>query len=112
MTEDQTKVWNVVRRRVGRENAICMADLALHALGSSGATRQAQKIISQLRNAPHFLPIGSSSCKPNGFYLASSLKELKCTTREMINRGANTIKTARAIEKNYAKYSEQLDFFE
>lgn len=110
LTDDQARVWGILRTRRGRSRAIPMPDLARLVFGDDSPThtRRVQKIIEQLRN-DHHLPIGSSSAKPNnGYWLQVELEELDKTYYELLHRAFSTIKSARAIYRHRAELAGQL----
>ena len=83
---------------VGRDRAISMPDLARCIFNNPRQTRQIQRAINELRSGGH--PIGSSSNKPNGYWIENDVESIRRTRQELMARALNTMRTARALRRH------------
>ena len=96
LTDDQRRVWDIVRRRQGRAAAIPMPDVARLAFGDETQTRRVQDTIHEL--VVNRYPVGSSCGKPNGYYRIENLDDLLHTRTQNKNRAIKVFQRDRAYE--------------
>lgn len=89
------KVLGIIRRHVGRANAVSMHSIA-DAVGISA--RDVQAIVKFLVEERE-CAIGTSTARPFGYYSIRGLAELETNYRHFIRRGLSNIKHARAYMK-------------
>lgn len=96
MTESERRVWDLLRTRRGREEAI---SLPLLARAVSIPERELQNIVRDLI-IKHHKPIGSTSGKPSGYYLCVSEEDLRRNHEQNKKRGLRLLARAWAFKKD------------
>lgn len=103
LSKEQRVVLEAIKSRPGRRNTVSMSMLAslVYGNGLPFSTRRLQKVIHDLTRLGY--PIGSSTGKPNGYYLIVDLEELRRTMSQLDHRIMNLSRRRAALRKHEAK---------
>ena len=94
MTDDEARVWDVVRTCKGRGLALTIQVVADRA---GVKHRRTQQIVQDLIRK-RAKPIGSSSAKPPGYYVITDAAELDEAYRSLRNRGIKCLVRAAKLK--------------
>ncbi len=95
LSDEEYRVWEIIERHQGRENAIKVDALAWQT-GIEGV--RIREIVSHLVKE-HGKLIGSSTGNPPGFYIISDKTELEKQIRSLRHRGIMCLVRAAALSK-------------
>ncbi len=96
LSDEEAKVWRIVREHSGRENAI-KADALAWQTGFDGV--KVREIVSHLV-VRHGKVIGSSTGNPPGFYVITDAAELDKHIKSLRHRGIMCLVRAAALSKS------------
>jgi hypothetical protein len=86
------EVLDLIRERVGRENAISMHEISRRLAIDKRDVQAIVKFLVEERS----VPIGSAVQRPYGYYLIDSDDELRRNYQHFVRRGVSNLKHARA----------------
>lgn len=95
LSDEEYKVWEIIERHQGRENAIKVDSLAWQTRIEGVRVRE---IVSHLVKE-HGRLIGSSTGNPPGFYVITDRAELERQIRSLRHRGIMCLVRAAALSK-------------
>ena len=92
---DEKQIAGIISNAQGRSQAVQVKEIARR---SGIDDRRVREIVKQLVE-DHYLPIGSTSGLPGGYYMITDAKELRQVRRSLVRRAVSILNRARVYDK-------------